>query len=491
MFHVTSHELKMATYLCVYLGAAVLALLATPVVIRLARRFGAVAQPGVRTVHKRPIPRVGGVAIFCAAVAAIVAVLFLDNAIGVQFRQARLKLLTLLCSATFIFLIGLIDDLRGLPARLKFAAELAAAVALCVAGVRIADIHLTGSFVLPLGYGGYLLTVLWVVGLTNAVNLSDGLDGLAAGVSAVACAAIAVFAIHSGQVIMAVFMLALVGSLSGFLVFNFNPAKVFMGDCGSLFLGFIIAASSVMCVAKSTALVGLALPALALGIPIFDTLFSMLRRFLERRSLFAPDRSHFHHRLLGLGLSQRHAVMAIYLITLITAGLGLLMMVRDDFGALIVFACLLLLLVLVFRLVGAVRLRQTLRRLKGKYTMAQCRRQERQIFESLQLQFRQVRDTDQWWRTICEAARRMDFAYLALKTSYADGRIDEEIWRATETKPGMSRVVTMTVPLQRSRPGTTQQFEIAIWANGSLEDASHRATLFGRLIDESELAGSR
>jgi len=379
------------TYLAVYLGSLLLALLATPVVIWLAHRIGAVDRPGIRTVHKLPIPRIGGVAIFLAAMALIVAVIFVNNNIGQAFREAWLPLLTLLGAAALIFAVGLVDDLRGLPARVKFLAELVAALALCLVGVRISDIALTDQWIVPLGEWGWLLTILWIVGITNAVNLSDGLDGLAAGVSAIACAVIAIFALHGGQVIMGVLMLAMLGSLSGFLFFNFNPAKVFMGDCGSLFLGFTIAAASVMCTTKSAALVGLALPALALGVPIFDTLLSMLRRFLERRSLFAPDRSHFHHRLLDLGLEQRHAVMAIYLVTLTATGLGLFMMLSGSLSSLVIFGCVLLLLVLVFRLVGAVQLHGTLAGLQRKYAYSRLTHQERKTFENLQLSLVRIR----------------------------------------------------------------------------------------------------
>ena len=482
----------MTTYFVVYFGAVLLALVLTPLVIALAGRIDAVDRPGVRTVHERPIPRIGGVAIFAAALTLIVAVLFVDNDIGARFRAAQLKLMTLLCSATFIFLIGLVDDLHGLRARCKFSAELLAAIGLCVAGVRITHLGLADGFMWYLGLWGWLLTLLWIVGITNAVNLSDGLDGLAAGVSAVACGVIAVFAIHKGEVMMAVFMLALAGSLSGFLVFNFNPAKIFMGDCGSLFLGFTIAAASVMCVSKTAALVGLALPALALGVPIFDTLLSMLRRFLERRSLFAPDRRHFHHLLLNLGLGQRHAVLAIYFVTLVTAALGLFMMVREDLGALVVFACLLLLLLLLFRCVGAVRLREVMDRLRAKYTLAQCCKAEKHVFEDLQLEFRRVHGSGQWWHAVCEAARRMDFAYLALKTTYPDGRIETELWRSSGAPADMTRLVRMTIPLPGPGPGdgdgALREFEIAIWTNGSLEAASRRATFFGRLLDENAVA---
>jgi UDP-GlcNAc:undecaprenyl-phosphate GlcNAc-1-phosphate transferase len=474
----------MNTFLLAYLGSAFLAILITPVVIRLAPRIGAVDRPGLRAVHQQPTPRIGGVAIFLSAMCLIAAVLFLDNVIGAECRNMRRQLMTLLFSATFIFLIGLVDDLRGLPARFKFLAELAAAGALCFAGVRIDNVAVADGIVLHLGGWGCWLTLLWIVGITNAVNLSDGLDGLAAGISAVACGVIAVFAIHRGDAVLAVLMLALVGSLSGFLFFNFNPARVFMGDCGSLFLGFTIAASSVMCVAKSAALVGLTLPALALGIPIFDTLFSMLRRFLERRSLFAADRSHFHHRLLDLGLHQRHAVIMIYLATLLATGLGLFMLVREDLGSLVVFACVLLLIVLLFRVVGAIRLRETLARLQEKHAWSRQERQEQKMFEQLQLQLRQVRNAGERWRAICEAAQGLELARVSLHVTNTDGSAETTVWRRPDTAMGFTRTITMSLPITSASDARSIEFEIAVLVNGSLESASHRAGLFSRLVDE-------
>ena len=346
----------MHTYLCVYLGAALLALLGTPVVIWLARRIGALDYPCVRSVHQRSVPRIGGVAIFLSSICMILSPLCVHNDIGEAFRDIRPQVLTLLGSAAFVFGIGLLDDLMCLPARFKFLAQLAAAGSLCFVGVRIDHIGIVEGHAIALGWLSCPLTLLWIVGITNAVNFSDGLDGLAAGISAITCGVIAVLAIQSHNAIMAIFALALVGSLTGFLVFNFHPAKIFMGDCGSLFLGFTIAASSVMCMMKSSAIVGLTLPALTLGIPIFDTLFCMLRRYLERRSLFAPDRGHFHHRLLDLGLHQRHAVILIYLFTLLCAGLGLLMMAqREKMTSLAIFGGVLLLLLVPFRVVGGIR----------------------------------------------------------------------------------------------------------------------------------------
>ncbi len=485
----------MRTYICVYFGAAYLALVVTPLVIWLARRIGAVDKPGVRSIHTRPVPRIGGIAIYLSSVCLIVSLLFLNNGIGDHFRAVWLQVVTLLAAATVIFLVGLIDDLRRLPARVKFMAELLAAAGLCLVGVRIDSLGLVGGSAVSLGLLSWPLTLLWIVGVTNAVNMSDGLDGLAAGVAAITCGVIAVFAIHgstihaglaqSNDIMMALFALALLGGLSGFLFFNFNPAKVFMGDCGSLFIGFTIASSSVMCVTKSETLVGLALPALALGIPIFDTLFSMLRRYLERRSLFAPDRSHFHHRLLQLGLNQRRAVMIIYIATLLAAGIGLCMLISDSVSVLIVFGGVLLLVLLLFRAVGVVRLHEVLKSLKANHECARQERDERRAFESLELQFRDIHNTSQWWKAVCEAASRMDFVWVSLKTTHEDGRIDTEVWRASgDTPPDASRLVMMTIPFKNGNPHTSEEFEIAVSVNGSLEAAGRRVTLFGRLIDE-------
>jgi UDP-GlcNAc:undecaprenyl-phosphate GlcNAc-1-phosphate transferase len=156
-------------------------------------------------------------------------------------------LIILLGSATIVFAVGLVDDLKGLPARIKLLAELLTAAGVCLLGIRIPEVTLTEEWSLPLGSWSYVVTILWLAGITNAVNLSDGLDGLAAGIGIIACSSMALCAWHSGNMMMSVLMLALAGSLSGFLTFNFYPARIFMGDSGSLFLGFMIAVSSVAC----------------------------------------------------------------------------------------------------------------------------------------------------------------------------------------------------------------------------------------------------
>ena len=479
----------MKTFLFVYFGSAFFAVMITPIVIKLARRIKAIDRPGVRTTHTRPIPRIGGVALFISAMSFIVIILFLNNAIGEAFRNTQLHLITLFCSASLVFLIGLIDDLRGLPARFKFLTELLVASLLCIVGVRITSIAITEQWSLTLGLFGYPLSILWIVGITNAVNLSDGLDGLAAGISAIACGVIAIFAIYSGNVLMAVLMLALLGSLSGFLFFNFNPAKIFMGDCGSLFLGFMIASSSVLCSMKSSALVGLALPVLALGIPIFDTLFSMLRRFLERRSLFASDRRHFHHRLIDLGLKQRHAVITIYVVTFLATGLGLFMMVTRDINSLVIFLCILLLLLLVFHVVGSVRLRETIKGLQRKYAIARQMQQEKKNFDDVELYFRRAVTFSEWWQAVLTAAEVMDFLNLSLPLTNRDGSDHILTWEQ-ERQPSKSNnfeVLKVNIPVRDRRAGLGLNLKIEVCQNGSLESAGRRIALFTRLIEEHSI----
>lgn len=481
----------MKTYLIVYLGSAVLALLTTPVVIWLARRLSIVDIPGVRHMHEKPIPRIGGVAIFLSMVCLSVGVLFLSNVGTDAYNGTLPKAVALLCAAASIFLVGLIDDVRteGLTAKIRFLVQLAAAVAVCAAGIRIRSIAVAEWLTLELGWFSWPLTLLWIVGITNAVNLSDGLDGLAAGISAVACGAIAIFAIYSGQVVMAALVLALLGSLSGFLFFNFSPARIFMGDCGSTFLGFTIASASVMCSVKSATLVGMALPILALGIPIFDTLFSMVRRTIERRSMFAPDRGHFHHRLIDMGLKQRHAVVAIYVMTLLFAGLGMFMIAAHNIGSLTIFFCVLLLLLLAFHVVGSVRLNEMITGLQRKYAVQRQVQQEVKSFEHARLHFHEVHTFEQWWSAVCEAAERMDFAWVSLRTQDKDGTVRTEVWRPGGAQPDMRRVVVMNVPIRDHDMAHGTEFEIAIKVNGTIESAGRRATLFSRLIDEHKVVG--
>jgi len=478
----------MHTYLFTFSLSLLLSMGLTPVVISFARRSGTVDNPNVRKVHSSPISRIGGVAVFVSMMALTIPVLFLPNIIGASFRDISAKVIATLAASSFIFLVGLVDDLKGLRVRHKLAAQLAAAIVICSFGIRINTLTLTEIFSIDFGWFSWPLTILWIVGVTNAVNIIDGLDGLAAGISAITCGVIAVLAIYFGQPVMAVLMLALLGSLTGFLFFNFSPAKIFMGDCGSMFLGFLLASSSVMCAAKSQMLVGLALPVLALGVPIFDTLFSMLRRFLERRSIFSPDRSHFHHRLLALGLKQSHAVIIIYIVTFIFAALGMFMMATRNINTIIVFACILLLMVIVFRVVGSVRLRETIEGLRKKYAVTSQTNKEIRSFEAAQLHFRHAETFEQWWHAVSFAAEKLEFSSVNMLLTNRDRTFKLLKWRNDGNTPTSREMLKVDVPVRDRRSGPSLNLKIEVCRDGSLEAAGRKVALFTRLVDEKSPA---
>jgi len=478
----------MKTYSAIYIVSFLLAVLLTPIVIRVAHKLRLYDACGVRKVHKGTIPRIGGTAIFLSTVASVIAVLFLNNGTGKAFEEIQSRVFALLGAGTFMFMVGFIDDVRGLRARHKLLAQLAAATAICLAGVRIEPIDILGMYTLDFGWLSFPVTIVWIVAITNAVNLIDGLDGLAAGISAIACGTIAVFSIAGGQIIMAALMLALLGSLCGFLIFNFSPARVFMGDCGSMFLGFILASSSVIYSMKSGTVVGLALAVLALGVPIFDMAFAMLRRYLQGRGMMSPDRSHLHHLLLDLGLRQRHVVICMYIMTAMAVGAGLLMMLSHGAGAILIFICAIILQILVFRLVGAVNLRQALAGLRQKYAALRQRKREVESYEQVELYFRRAKTFETWWHAVCFAAEQMDFSHVKLPLTKRDGSQRSLIWEKNDVNIGPEELVEVKVPVRDRRAGKPLQLNVGIVANNSLESAGHRTVLLTRLMERYGLS---
>lgn len=294
----------MALYWQVFMVGMATALLFTPVVRRMALALGAVDRPVARSVHKQPVPLLGGLAIF---VAFAVSVLY-----GLDVAKPEVQGIVL--GGAFVVLFGILDDYVILSPRQKLLGQVMAASILLLFDVRIDRITNPFGGMVDLGVWGVPLTILWVVAVINVINLIDGLDGLAAGVSCIAALTLLFAALETQQPAPAVLLAAaLAGSALGFLPFNFNPAKIFMGDAGSMFLGFALAAVSVEGSLKSPALVALVVPVLALGIPILDTSLAIVRRWRSHRPIGEADKEHLHHRLLNLGLSQRDAVLLIYL----------------------------------------------------------------------------------------------------------------------------------------------------------------------------------
>lgn len=293
-----------------------------PWVARLAYRLGRVDQPDARKVHTVPIPRLGGIAIFLGFLVSVAMTEWLVPGSLFDF-EGSIK--GLLVGATLMFALGVADDLRPLNAKLKLSLQIVAAIVAFWLGVRVEFLSNplgSGIWILPAAIA-LPLTVAWIVGVTNTINLIDGLDGLAAGVSLIAAATLGVIALQTNQPFSALLALSLAGATIGFLRYNFNPAKIFMGDGGAYFLGFTLAAISITGVLKLVAAVALVLPIIILGVPIFDTTFAIVRRVWNRRPIFSPDRGHLHHRLLDAGLSQRRTVIVIYGISLLLGGTAL------------------------------------------------------------------------------------------------------------------------------------------------------------------------
>lgn len=303
-------SVNMAKFLLPMIVATLVTLIATPIVKKLAHRVGAIDIPkDDRRVHKTPIPRLGGLAIYLGFILTIL-----------LFTQVDREILGMVIGATIIVAMGVVDDIKPLSAKLKLLIQIAAALVLVGFGVRIeflTNFFKPGEYIYLPMIVAVPITVFWVVGITNTVNLIDGLDGLAAGISTIAAITLAYVAIVNGYHETAIMTLVVAGACIGFLPYNFNPAKIFMGDTGSLFLGFILSAIAIDGTIKGATTLAMVVPVLALGLPIFDTTFAILRRAKNGRPIMEADKGHLHHRLLSIGLCQKRAVLVLYLISIL------------------------------------------------------------------------------------------------------------------------------------------------------------------------------
>lgn len=290
--------------------AAIVTAALTPLAVWFAPKIGAMDIPkDNRRVHNKPIPRFGGAAIYVGMMAALA--VFAMNGRGVP---------AIMVGCTIVYTLGLIDDLTDMKPIVKLLGQVLAATVVFAMGVRITFVKITFIDLLftsghPILFGGaidYVVTVLWLVAITNAVNLIDGLDGLAAGISAISALCIAYVAYIHGYELPTMLMMAVAGSALGFLPFNFHPAKIFMGDEGSQLLGFAIAAFSVQGTVKGATIMVVLLPALVLGLPIFDTIMAIIRRTSRHQSISTADKEHLHHKIMKAGFGQRRAVLMMY-----------------------------------------------------------------------------------------------------------------------------------------------------------------------------------
>jgi UDP-GlcNAc:undecaprenyl-phosphate/decaprenyl-phosphate GlcNAc-1-phosphate transferase len=313
--------------------AAFSSLMLTPLLRRLCERFRLLdASNDERRVHHTAVPRLGGVAIFLSVAVALASLLLVNNLLTQTLRAEVKSIGAILLCALLILAVGAYDDLRGLHAIVKFVAVAAVTVLFYSLGGRIEglSIPLVGQVTLhPIA--GFLLTLIWVVGITNAFNLIDGIDGLASGSALFSSLVLLTVSLLQGKASVAVVALALTGALAGFLRYNFNPASIFLGDSGSLFVGFSLAALSITGSQKATTAVAVAIPILAFGLPVVDTTVTIGRRLLSGKPVFKGDREHIHHKLLARGWSQRRVALVLYGVSA-TFGLAAMLFVNSGSG---------------------------------------------------------------------------------------------------------------------------------------------------------------
>lgn len=316
------------------LAAAAVAFLATPLVKKMAYKVGAIDVPkDERRMHHEPIPRLGGLAIFIAFLFTVIIFADID-------RQIQGMLL----GAVMIVILGVLDDILTLKALPKFLVQIAAAGVAVYHGCVIQFVSNPNVFsdvsYINLNWLSIPVTIIWIVAITNAVNFIDGLDGLAVGVSAISTASLLIIALMVGELNIAIILAALLGACGGFIPYNLNPAKIFMGDTGSTFLGYILACLSVTGLFKLYAIISFAVPFLVLGIPIFDICFAFLRRIARGQNPMTADRGHVHHRLIDMGFSQKQAVAISYMLTAILGMAAVLLTSSGELKVLILIGAI-------------------------------------------------------------------------------------------------------------------------------------------------------
>ena len=320
-------------HLFLFLLTFLTTLFITPLVIYFSKKFNFVDVPNYRKVHDTPKPLLGGIAILTGCTTGLL-----------YLKPNEDFILPVIIGGAIIITVGLLDDKYNISPKAKLLGQICATAIVVFSGIKI------DFFIIPfvgerieLGFFGYIIAFLWIIGITNSINLIDGLDGLASGISAIALTSILVLSIINGHVFVISLTIILIGSILGFLPYNFYPAKIFLGDTGALFLGYCISVISILGLYKSVTIFSLVLPIVVLAVPIFDTMFAIIRRILNKQNISVADKSHLHHRLLAIGFSHRNTVLIIYLIGVIF-GLSAIFFTRTTLWVSLIIMFILLLI---------------------------------------------------------------------------------------------------------------------------------------------------
>jgi UDP-GlcNAc:undecaprenyl-phosphate GlcNAc-1-phosphate transferase len=411
----------MGTILGIFLTSLILSMASTPFVIRIAKKYNLMDRPSARKVHSIPVPRIGGVAIFLACAISGASCFFYQNDITVKIFQDP-RILWLFLGALLVFGLGFIDDIWHLGYLAKFSVQILAGIVAYCGGLRIELLTFLPHHSLAQIGLSLPITVFWVVLVINAINLIDGLDGLAAGVGFLISLFLLILSVLGGRYVPAAVLAALAGYLLGFLVFNSNPASIFMGDGGSYFIGFLLASVSMMGSIKGQTAASILIPMIALGLPLMETIGSTLRRFIYGQKLFSPDRDHIHHRMMALGLSQRRVVMILYGITVLMGCVSIAMVYTHDNKT-----ALLLLLFAAGVVIGIQKLGYLdfLRGNSFRYWLKDVSDEaglssERRIFLNFQVAIQHSEDIENLWKNISKAVQWLQFDLVEL-------RMDDEL----------------------------------------------------------------
>lgn len=414
-----------------------------------------------RKVHARPIPRLGGIAIVLAFFAPLAALLFVESGVGYFWKQEEGFILGLFGGGFIIALLGLYDDFKGAGAPLKFLVQIGVAVALYSMGLRVELITTPFFGSVQLGVFSLPLTVFWMVGVVNAMNLIDGLDGLAGGVAFFAVLTNFILATLRGDVLLSLCMAALAGALLGFLIFNFNPASIFMGDTGSMFLGFTLAIVSIKTSTKSGTAIAMLVPIVALGLPIVDTLLAIVRRTILGRPIFSADKEHIHHRLMSrLRLSHRQTVLVLYAFCVLLALTALGLSYANSVQSAMLLSGVGIIVAVLMRKLGYLNF-------KNAAVATETRKRNllvRGIVKAVQSRIDAAQTLSEIWQALRPLADGLSVSRLELRVKHgpAEG-VTFELDRTTDT----ALPVTVRAPIDGTNPDAGEL--VLLWRDGRSE----------------------
>jgi UDP-GlcNAc:undecaprenyl-phosphate GlcNAc-1-phosphate transferase len=387
-----------------------------------------------RKLHQREMPLLGGVAVFVGFMTPVGLLCFAyRNSVSELLRARPAEMAALAIGSAVILGLGIVDDVRSVPARWKLGIQLVAATAAFAGGHRITAV--TNPFGRPfvLGWLSYPATVFWLLGCANAVNLLDGLDGLAAGVCLFASITLFLVSLLAGNVMSMVLLACLSGAILGFLLLNFHPAKIFLGDSGSMLLGFVVGLLSLMGARKTEASISLLVPVIALGLPILDTVTAILRRWSRKLPISAADRHHIHHRLLGMGLSQRQAVLVLYMACVVLCAAALLTTAGRDEVTLMVVGSLGVVAFVCVRVFGRLRLLDLVGRVSEDLAHSSRASAARMAIEQVEGRMRRAQNVLELWSAATGAFECLELDHAVLHLRTAEGQARSFAWHGART----------------------------------------------------------